>query len=1369
MTPLECQLIKFPLTLTWDIIIYLFSGSVNELVLILQGNKMKNGMCLQSLLYQLVVKSKGALLDSTLEYLLDFPDFARHFVPPLLTFHLKEEVLREKEFTSFTISHLISRFVENSNDCVWVISSDPGRGKSTVVKELAHQLSKQQKYVWKIELRNFYPYQDKPASFADLSVSEFLSHELPLAAEKIAHILENEKAFVFLDGFDEICSDIRRHVLKLIGELIKKKASLLIASRPQEETEISNALQGIRAKKIHILPLDRNQQIKLLQLQPKNKKSKEECKEMLEDFARLGLSFFIANPIQLTLLAQVEKATNLFDIYDKVVDLKIENEMKVKEECVKDKEPIFEDKKEARKNILNEVALKMLNGESVKMKPRETTKLNRTGIAAMVGGRLHFVHHTFAEFLVVLGYITELKDKGVSNINIFDNCSMNCRQFLDDWLSVRKDTENEVWNKVVNDLKSKCTIQILKTKIVEENQPRLFEDVFEKFSIQDLIKEGILDVALSKSGGITSKLLEYEESQNYLRENEGLLLDVSNTFPLEVYEKMKSICPKMMQKWVMWDLPPVEVLAVVARRPGRLGMLEFLANNGCIVNGLNGAALHNASEYGVVENVELLLSFPGIEIDWPDGEETAMHYAARGTGDPKIAELLWKKGFNLDALDQMDRTPLHKACQKGNVDFVKFLLEKGAKVDLYDDYERETALHFASENGHFECVELLLKSGAEVNETDKVDRTALHWACEGGHLECVELLLNSKAQIDLKDNQDKTALNLASEKGNEKVVKLLLLRDCDVQSSNDRGSTALQLACKSGETICVRNILNNKADINVKDEEDETVLHYAARGGSVEIMKMLLARNPIEHLSAQTADEEGLLRPSELEVYIDQKNIYGKTALHVAAKEGKLEVLKTILEAGANVTVVDENGWNAIHFATSEGKLEVAQYLNEVDGSLITEQTNEGETALHLAAADRNFTTNLQPSIYNWLVETCVDTKATDKRGWNALHRAAKEGNLKAAKLLCEKEPSLMKMETKKGETALHLAAEYNRDIVAICEWLLFNDVSIDAVDDEGWNAIHKAIRCNNFLVAEFLHKKDVNLVKQNTKKGETALHLASMVDYETSYGDDHSLFEWVLKQTNDFAAVDDEGWTALHHAVRWGDLEVSKLLLEKNEKGIEMKTKNGETALHLAVMRSSKSWNFCNVLIKKGVDVKAVDKDGKNALHRAIERNSARVAKLLLQKEDQNLIMLTTDNGDTCLHLAASVYIYDDESKRKALYQWLKENGEDGRALKMAIKEINKLPTEERARKAQELEESLIKKKTEDGSSALDLLKAGVLTKHDFHSVDSENFECCCLGFIEWLLENQIDPHAVNKDGKTALECANSTFVKEYLSRKMK
>lgn len=1329
-------------------------------------------MSLQSLLYQLVVKSKGALLDSTLEYLLDFPDFARHFVPPMLTFNLKEEVGRLKEFKSFTISHLISRFVEDSDDCVWVISSDPGRGKSTVVKELAHQLSKQQKYVWKIELRNFYTYyQDKPASSADLSVSEFLSHELPLTAERIAHILKNEKAFVFLDGFDEICSDFRRDVLKLIGELIQKKAGLLIASRPQEETEISNALQkkGIRAKKIHILPLDRNQQIKLLQLQPKNKKSKEECKKMLEDFERLGLSFFMENPIQLTLLAQVEKEINLFDIYDKVVDLKIENEMKVKEECVDDKEPIFEETKEARKNILNEVALKMLNGESVKMKPRDMKKLNRTGIAAIVGGRLHFVHQTFAEFLVLLGYITELKDKGVSNINIFDDCLMNCRQFLDDWLSVRKDTENEVWNKVVNDLKSKCTIQILKTNIVEENQPRLFEDVFEKFSIQDLIKESILEVALSKSGGITSKLLEYEESQNYLRENTGLLLDVSNSFPLEVYEKMKSICPKMILSWA--TLEDKDMVAVAARWPGRLGMLEFLANNGWDVNGLNGAgenALHKASEYGVVESVELLLSIPGIEIDCPDGgqNETAMHYAARGTGDPKIAELLWKKGFDLDALDVMDRTPLHKACQKGNVDFVKFLLEKGAEVDLYDNYEWKTALHLASENGHFECVELLLKSGAEVNETDSDDRTALHWACGEGNLECVELLLNSNAQIDLKDNQDKTALNLASENGYEKVVKLLLLYDCDVQSPNDRGSTALQLACESGQTNCVRYILNNKADINVKDEEDETVLHYAARGGSAEIMKMLLAGNPIEQLSAQTADEEGLLRPSGLEVFIDQKNIYGKTALHVAAKEGKLEVLKTILEAGANVTVIDENGWNAIHFAASEGKLEVAKYLNEVDGSLITEQTNEGETALHLAAAERNDHFHLPP-IYNWLVETCVDTKATDKRGWNALHRAAKEGNLKAAKLLREKEPSLMKMETKKGETALHLAAENDRDIVAICEWLLFNDVTIDAVDDEGWNAIHKAIRCNNYLVAKFLHKKDVNLVKQNTKKGETALHLASMTDYET-LGYDHSLFEWVHKQTNDYAAVDDEGWTTLHHAVRWGDFKLSKLLCKSF---IEMKTKNGETALHLAVMRSSisKNWDFCNVLIKKGVDVKAVDKDGKNALHRAIERNSARVAKLLLHKEDQNLIMLTTDNGDTCLHLAASVYIYDDESKRKALYQWLKENGEDGRALKMAIKEINKLPTEERARKVQELEESLIKKKTEDGSSALDLLKAGVLTKHDFHSVDSENFEYCCLGFIEWLLENKIDPHAVNKDGKTALECANSTFVKEYLSRKMK
>jgi hypothetical protein len=82
-----------------------------------------------------------------------------------------------------------------------------------------------------------------------------------------------------------------------------------------------------------------------------------------------------------------------------------------------------------------------------------------------------------------------------------------------------------------------------------------------------------------------------------------------------------------------------------------------------------------------------------------------------------------------------------RAVRQGDVAAVKALLDQGVPVDVKFRYDR-TPLSFAADRGHMEIVKLLLERGADVAAQDTFyQMTPLSSACMKGHVEIVKLLL----------------------------------------------------------------------------------------------------------------------------------------------------------------------------------------------------------------------------------------------------------------------------------------------------------------------------------------------------------------------------------------------------------------------------------------------------------------------------------------------------------------------------------------------------------------------------------------------------------------------------------------------------
>ncbi|KAJ5995518.1 hypothetical protein N7481_002495 [Penicillium waksmanii] len=223
-------------------------------------------------------------------------------------------------------------------------------------------------------------------------------------------------------------------------------------------------------------------------------------------------------------------------------------------------------------------------------------------------------------------------------------------------------------------------------------------------------------------------------------------------------------------------------------------------------------------------------------------------YAA-GENDVDRAIALLSQGARIDYVDSKDgQTPLHKACSSGNSEIVKFIIRRGADVDVRD-FLGNTPLHVACSTRNEGAVKLLIEGGADVNQIMNTGETALHVASNFGEVGIVRLLLETDAEIDIKGNDGRTPLHKAALGGTAlhlclsgksvEVMEVLLRYGADVNLVDDDGNTVLHKVCRFGWKDVVKLLLKYGADVDMKGYEGMSALQLAKQWGLKEIVDLL--------------------------------------------------------------------------------------------------------------------------------------------------------------------------------------------------------------------------------------------------------------------------------------------------------------------------------------------------------------------------------------------------------------------------------------------------------------------------------------------------------------------------------------------------
>ncbi|KAF4627052.1 hypothetical protein G7Y89_g11102 [Cudoniella acicularis] len=287
------------------------------------------------------------------------------------------------------------------------------------------------------------------------------------------------------------------------------------------------------------------------------------------------------------------------------------------------------------------------------------------------------------------------------------------------------------------------------------------------------------------------------------------------------------------------------------------------------------SSLEVAAGYGFVEMATLLLDH---EVDIGK----SLHRAAQG-GQLEMAELLFSRGAELEAMAPMG-TPLMYAAESGQLDMVKSLLNRGANIHaVLAGKPYATAIYLAAQGDRFAVVEFLIQRDADINGPPG-DQSPLHAAARSSCLATVRLLIDQGADMRKRAGHGLTPLHYAAEFGSEQTIQLFLDKGVNFEIQDDYGRLPMFLAAQGNQPKNVKLFLDLGTHPNVADSDlGYTGLHIAAGDGFVEVMQTLIDGG---------AD-------------VDFPTPAGRvTPLMRAAENGHLTAVKLLLEKGADTNCV---------------------------------------------------------------------------------------------------------------------------------------------------------------------------------------------------------------------------------------------------------------------------------------------------------------------------------------------------------------------------------------------------------------------------------------------------------------------------------
>ncbi|KAL1606531.1 hypothetical protein SLS60_003936 [Paraconiothyrium brasiliense] len=495
-----------------------------------------------------------------------------------------------------------------------------------------------------------------------------------------------------------------------------------------------------------------------------------------------------------------------------------------------------------------------------------------------------------------------------------------------------------------------------------------------------------------------------------------------------------------------------------------------------------------------------------------------------------------------------------------------------------------TALHVAARYGLYDYARYLIHSGVDVDVLDTSGKTPLWFAASSGHADIIRLLVHAGADPDVDSQEDgMKPLHEAAAENRAEAVKALLEAGVDPLTKRTRdspgnwcgnaptsvGHTPLMYACKNGHMEALNTFIPFLHDL----EAVHRALEWSAYKGRAKLVHRLLQCPGIQVNATPRGD----------------------TALVAACRSSSRNTIVTLIQAGADPTVLCEN-WGPEFGGIDSGREYYAVEQTE-------ERGKRGFTALHALCSGFRYQGSKRFSAEEWQeLVTLLIAKGAD-----------------------------VNQKEHHGDTPLHCAVNTP---VAV-RLLLEAGADANAVNDAGKVPLHLVTSPESISLLIEIGHADMN-ISSRYHDGQSPTYILLI-----GYYVDATLR--LLDYGPDLTLKDKDRSGPLHILLKqWSaDVRVLKALLYAGADPNE-RNRLGETPLLCMRTNEPQSGALLHLLLEAGADVNAKDVKGLTVLSRAISgRSSCRAEDKELEVLLQNGADLNVRDfdGRTLLHIAIAFH----------------------------------------------------------------------------------------------------------------------------------
>lgn len=541
--------------------------------------------------------------------------------------------------------------------------------------------------------------------------------------------------------------------------------------------------------------------------------------------------------------------------------------------------------------------------------------------------------------------------------------------------------------------------------------------------------------------------------------------------------------------------------------------------------------------------------------------------------------------------ENTEKMTLIEALDSRNRDAIRECLDR---LDELSQEDKNVSLSYICSEGAVDLAQQLLSAGADINNTMYRGTTPLLCALLSKQKECAEMLFDKGADpsitIDLGpvfigvDAKDIIApVELAIGYGFEDLAAKIIdsdknyWGDCDLSNGLDDSithgykdlfakmlpkATNLNMVANNKKTLLIIAMEMYKKtrdsfffDILVEDKRVDINYRSPMYGTPLEYA----IRNMLSVFARRLIEKGADLKATGKD---------GMSVMHIAADNGDTAMVQYLMTKGMSVNIRNKEDETPFMYAVAGDHKDTVSALAKA-GAKINVQSRDGMTPLMLSLLHKNL------AIASWLLKNKADLYPSDSRGWAALRYAAVAGN------------------------------------TAIIEQMLrFGDANPNKHDNDYVTPIMTAARHGTLEAVKMLIGYGAEISSGDDKERTPLIYAATA---------SRQMLNLLLLRGADINAKDQDGWTALHYAVLYENINNVKLLIQKGAE-VNVATSDGEYPLHIVTRNATReSYDIANLLMEYNAERAGINKRDKKG-------NTPLM--LAIRNEDRPLVKSLLDNG---------------------------------------------------------------------------------------------------------------------------------------------